>query len=237
MQYYNILIVLFSHLQNGNRGEGSQPQSAVAGPRQLVEHARASLATLLHLFYRRHGFSSYHFILVSILSQLGFGSINQLASRDSLGSRSREVARATLILSATGLLDQGDNFYLADVVLCMLRDAMSPEDALVLQENSKYDDTDERRAVVAREVRGDWPAYVADITQESDIMRIDRLAQAYGRLRVQDMGNSSSSDEHAAGSGDVVRGPSATVASGASSASGASGFSGTRSGSEKSSRV
>lgn len=194
MQYYNILLVLFNPLVDQAYGEGQeQPENTVPSPGEIVAHSRASLETLFHLFYRRHGFSCYHFVLVHIFSYLGFSSVRRVASAD-LPTPAREASRATLVLSAKGLDDQGHNFYLAEAVLCMLRDEMNADDVRHLPQGAKINEH-ERKALMIQQVHGEWPVYVTDITQDRDSQRLDRLALTYSNPRVEEASESTSSQE------------------------------------------
>lgn len=190
MQYYIILLVLFNPLVD-QALEEEEPESTTPSPREIVAHSRASLETLFHLFYRRHGFACSQFLLIHILSYLGFSSVRRLARAD-LPLAAREASRATLVLSAKGLHDQGHNFYLAEAILCMLRDAMSAEDVHLLPQGAKVNEH-ERRAVMIRQVHGDWPVYVADITQDRDSQRLDRLVLTYSNQSAEEVSESSSS--------------------------------------------
>jgi hypothetical protein len=187
MQYYNILIILFEPFI-GLDPEG-YPDDALS-PSQIIADSRASLETLFHLFYRRHGFDCYHFLLLQVLSHLGFTSVQRVARPD-LEPPVREAARATLILCAKGLHKQGRNFYLAEAVWRVLREAMSPNDANLLYQHTVINDHESRKKMVARQIHGEWPVFVRDITQDPGSQRLDELLKANADSGVEDSNESS----------------------------------------------
>ena len=143
MQFHNLVTLTFQpFLQHGTpldqpHDRGAFEIDAGFNPARLHGASKASLQTLVHMFYHRHGFEAYYIFLLPILVQLGFDLIERLRTPEAQQEHFPPImkaTRATLILCAKGLRDQGRNFFLSELVFRILQDKMNPVDVKLLKD-------------------------------------------------------------------------------------------------------
>ncbi|KAL7770680.1 hypothetical protein CFE70_000618, partial [Pyrenophora teres f. teres 0-1] len=167
-------------------------------PTKLFIASKASLQTLLHMFYHRHGFEAYYIFLLQILVQLGFDAVERLRTPEAQQKHFPVVmkaTRATLILCAKGLRDQGRNFYLSELIFRLLRDEMNPVDAKLLKDWARIKNEEEREELMMEHVQSDYPVNVEAITSDPSERRLNRLLKSMGELKLPGDGGPSSSDQ------------------------------------------
>jgi hypothetical protein len=170
------------------------------GPARLYAASKASLQTLLHMFYHRHGFEAYYIFLLQVFVQLGFDSIERLRSPEAQQEHfpaRMKATRATLILCAKGLRDQGHNFFLSELVFRILRDKMNPVDVKLLKDWAHIKDEDKREKSMMEHVHGEYPVNVESITSDPSEHRLNRLLQSMGDLKLPNETAESNQQERA----------------------------------------
>ena len=193
MQFHNLVTMTFhpflEHETSFNQPNDREAFQKYAGfsPARLYTASKASLQTLLHMFYHRHGFEAYYIFLLQVLVQLGFDSIERLRSPEAQQKQFPAImkaTRATLILCAKGLRDQGQNFYLAELVFRILRDKMNPVDVKLLKDWAHIKDEDRREQSMTEHMHGEYPVNVVSITSDPTEQRLNRLLQSMGDLKL-----------------------------------------------------
>jgi hypothetical protein len=193
MQYHNLATMTFhpflqseTSFNRLTRGGSFQEYSGFS-PARLYGESKASLQTLLHMFYHRHGFEDYYIFLLQVLVQLGFDSLERLRTPEAQQQHFPAVmkaTRATLILCAKGLRDQGRNFYLSELVFRILRDKMNPVDVKLLKDWAQIKDEEKRERLMAEHVYGEYPVNVEGITSDPTERRLHRLLASMGDLKL-----------------------------------------------------
>ena len=200
MQYHNLVTLTFSpflhseSLFNGPEDKTSFQHHMGFSPTKLVATSKACLETLLHMFYHRHGFEAYYMFLLQVLVQLGFDALERLRTskaHQKWSPAALKASRATLVLCAKGMHDQGRNYYLAECVFRILRDKMSSEDVSLLKDWAQIKDGEERQRLMTDYVHGEYPIHVVAITQDPTEHRLHRLLDLMGNGRSHVHGSSS----------------------------------------------
>jgi hypothetical protein len=189
MQYHNLITLTFSSFTEA--ASDSPPASMSESledeeyegfnPREFVATSKACLATLLHLFYHRHGFDAYYMFLLQVLVQLSFDALDQLRAPNAqrkLSPAAWKAKRATLIVCAKGMHDQGRNFYLAECVFRILRSKMDPKDVDLFMGWAQMKQEEERTRLRLEYVHGDYPVISGAITQDPDNQRLEPLLES-----------------------------------------------------------
>jgi hypothetical protein len=193
MQFHNLVTMTFQpfleYETSFNKPIGKEVFHEYAGfsPTQTYAASKASLQTLLHMFYHRHGFEAYYIFLLQILTQLGFDSVERLRTPEAQQKHFPAVmkaTRATLMLCARGLHDQGRNFFLSELVFRILRDSMDPVDVKLLKDWARIKDEDTREQAVMEHMHGEYPVNVGSITSDPTESRLNRLLQSMGDLKL-----------------------------------------------------
>jgi hypothetical protein len=193
MQFHNLVTMTFQPFLENEKSfnqpneRGAFQKYAGFSPARLYAASKASLQTLLHMFYHRHGFEAYYIFLLQILVQLGFDSIERLRTPEAQQTHFPAVmkaTRATLILCAKGLRDQGKNFFLSELVFRVLRDRMDPVDVKLLKDWADIKDEDRREQSMMEHIHGEFPVNVESITSDPTEQRLNRLLQSMGDLKL-----------------------------------------------------
>ncbi|KAI2777167.1 hypothetical protein F4815DRAFT_495498 [Daldinia loculata] len=160
MYYHVLLVSLFEpFMQMGYI-------HAEANPSIIVKHSKACFETLLRVYYLRHGFESLDITLVQLLALLGFSTLKDASSVEK-GSTTHEAMRSTLLLCAKGLWEQGQNYYVAEVVFRLFRQSLSADDAQLFRDITEIEEGDGRPNHMALEVRSRWPIGVFSMADEN----------------------------------------------------------------------
>lgn len=193
MQFHNLVTMTFQPFLekekslNWPNNSGAFQKYTGFSPARLYAASKASLQTLLHMFFHRHGFEAYYIFLLQVLVQLGFDSIERLRTPEAQQEHFPAImkaTRATLILCAKGLRDQGHNFFLSELVFRILRDKMNPVDVKVLKDWAHIKDEDDREKSMMEHVYGEYPVNVESITSDPTEQRLNRLLQTMADLKL-----------------------------------------------------
>ncbi|KAJ3538441.1 hypothetical protein NM208_g5904 [Fusarium decemcellulare] len=148
-------------------------------PSQVVAHARASLETLLRLYYLRHGFECLDTYLVSLLVEVCTGVIDDMKSPQS--HEELTTLRSTVILLAKGIYEQGQSFFLGKLVFQLVRSKMSPIDLSVLERFVKMEPTREDEAKALQQVQMDWPVEITSMEDDPETKSLGNLVKGLQR--------------------------------------------------------
>ncbi|KAI4914966.1 hypothetical protein J4E90_005003 [Alternaria incomplexa] len=193
MQFHNLVTMTFQPFLEKEKSlnwpnhSGAFQKYTGFSPAQLYAASKASLQTLLHMFFHRHGFEAYYIFLLQVLVQLGFDSIERLRTPEAQQEHFPAImkaTRATLILCAKGLRDQGHNFFLSELVFRILRDKMNPVDVRLLKDWAHIKDEGEREKSMMEHVYGEYPVNVESITSDPTEQRLNRLLQTMADLKL-----------------------------------------------------
>ena len=139
-------------------------------PRAALAHSKMCFETLARLYYLRHGFERTDALIGHLLTALSFmfmGKLKILASSSTSASL-MEVndARATLILAAKGLHDQGQNYYVCRTIYDAIESQVSSEDAELMWKFVHVRKEDRRaRQLRARYLQSQYPVHFGKITE------------------------------------------------------------------------
>jgi hypothetical protein len=193
MQYYNVITMTFHHLLGSDvpfdrltHGKSVHKYTDLT-PARLFRVSKASLQALLHMFYQRHGFEDPHIFLLQVLVQLGFDALEHLRTPEAHQQplvAAIKATRATLILCAKGLRDQGRNFFLSELVFRVLREKMNPIDAELLEDWAQIKGEARRDSVTLEHVDSEYPVNVKSITSDPTEWRLRRLLTSAGDLKL-----------------------------------------------------
>ncbi|KAF2131022.1 hypothetical protein P153DRAFT_384239 [Dothidotthia symphoricarpi CBS 119687] len=151
-------------------------------PAELVAQSQNSLEILLHMFYRLHGSESWYTFMMNSLSHIGFDTLEKLNRITAEGAESEtskeevKALRGTLVLSAQGLWDQGQNSYLSEVLFYFLLEKMQDEDVALLEQGTvRLADRKQRKALMQTQVLAEYPINVVNFTEDASDRRIEKL--------------------------------------------------------------
>ncbi|CAN9474356.1 unnamed protein product [Alternaria alternata] len=96
-----------------------------------------------------------------------------------------KATRATLILCATGLRDQGRNFFLSELVFRILQDKMNPVDLKLLKDWARIKGEDKREKSMLEHVHSEYPVNVK-FHSLSKVNILSHAAQEWTKLTLED---------------------------------------------------
>ena len=204
MQYHSLITMIFHPFLSTERsfqesnGANSFKQYAGFSSVELICSSIASLETLLHMFYHRHGFEAYHIFLLQVLQQLGFNALERLRmskARQNYSSAELKATRATLILCAKGLHDQGRNFHLSACVFQVMRGRMDPADVTLLEKWAQIKGDERSEPLMKEYVHPEYPVNVVAITQDPSDRRLHYLQRSASELKIHGEDVQMSQDE------------------------------------------
>lgn len=169
-------------------------------PHAALAHSRMCFETLARLYYLRHGFEATDALAGHLLTALSFmfiGKLKTLAS-SSTNSSLMEVndVRATLILAAKSLHDQGQNYYVCRTIYHTIESQVSSEDAELMSKFAHVRKEDSKaRQLRASYLQSQFPVGVAKIT-DSPKKHLGDLVKEYA-----DMAPESTSQAESSGGG------------------------------------
>ncbi|KAM3530884.1 hypothetical protein NHJ13051_001112 [Beauveria bassiana] len=171
MHYLSALIFILDPLSS-SADESSQDQTLSAAA--VLALAEIKLETLVRLYYVHHSFDSHDVFMMQFLMFLGFMHIRSIAT--SPAGELNDAYRSTIYLVAKGLRTQGQNYYLAEVIYRMMRDAMSSSDQKFLGPllNVSVDDH-VRKSLISRHTRSALPIDIFSINEDPEKQRLSNL--------------------------------------------------------------
>ncbi|KAI1479411.1 hypothetical protein F4774DRAFT_381918 [Daldinia eschscholtzii] len=170
MYYHVLLISLFEpFMQMGYI-------HAEANPSTIVKHSKICFETLLRVYYLRHGFESLDVTLVQLLALLGFSALRDISSVEK-GTTTHGAIQSTLLLCAKGLWEQGQNYYVAEVVFRLFRQCLSADDAQLFKETTEIEENDGRSNHMPLEIRSKWPFGIFSMADENCDRTLDHFVR------------------------------------------------------------
>ena len=170
MHYYNALIYTYGDFSP----DTDNLQSQTLSPDAIVALAKIKLETLVRLYYVHHGFDYHDVFMIQFLMFLGFMQVRALATLDT--KESKDDYRSRVFLAAKGLRNQGQNYYLAEVVFNMMRDSLNSSDQRFLGTILNIGAEDEaRRSLIAQHTRSVWAINIVSINDDPEKQRLGNL--------------------------------------------------------------
>lgn len=153
-------------------------------PHAVLAHSKMCIETLMRLYYLRHGFETADVLLTHYLSALSTRCVNALKtltlSSTTSSLTAADDARATLILSAKGLRDQGRSYPLSETLYHVVEKRMSSEDVELMEKFVQVRKEDsEARKLRANHLQSQLPMNVVNITEDVEINRFSNLIKQY----------------------------------------------------------
>jgi len=165
-----------------------------------LAHSKMCFETLLRLYYLRHGFEAMDVFIIHCLQVLSFMSVATLKTLPSSSTASFLAAaaddvRATLILTAKGLCDQGRNYYLSETIYYVVESRLSPEDAELMRKfvHIRKEDS-EARHQRARHLQSQILVDVVKITEHPENKSLSNLINQYADMALEPTSPAESSD-------------------------------------------
>lgn len=84
-----------------------------------------------------------------------------------------------VILLAKGIFEQGQSFYLGQIMFYLVAGRLRPEDFNTLKQYVKIEDSWEARAQPLKEVQTEWPVTIVSISDDPDAKRLGDLVEQY----------------------------------------------------------
>ena len=172
MHCYNIIINLFETLSE------ISGQDAFLGVdlQQALYKSTIRFETLLRLYYLRHGCESYDIFMVHYFSFLG---LKYIKAPDNIKASEAE-RKSTIALSLKGLRAQGRNYYLAQVVFRLVKDALGPDAQQLMKEVAEVtEEDDESKSLIQQHVNSSWPVGLSSISMDPNAQRLgNRIAES-----------------------------------------------------------
>lgn len=143
----------------------------------LLTNSNLCFETLMRLYYLRHGFEGCDAYLTHTLAVLAFTALNWLESpASSLSTMEIEGIRGTLILSAKGLNDQGQNYHLPRTIFHLLHSSMAAEDEAITSRTTSVRLDDESDNDLRTEyIQAQYPINITNITESPEDMRLSNI--------------------------------------------------------------
>jgi hypothetical protein len=151
-----------------------------------MSHNRSSapsvcIETIVRLCYLRHSFESCDASLtyfLSIIANLTFENISA-NPRLSLDDLRRKCMQSTLILSITGLFEQGRSMHISFLTARLLQSRLSADDLAVLKTFLSDDEADVPRPIIPEHARSEWPIAIITPGEDLEKSRIVNLVKKY----------------------------------------------------------
>ncbi|KAI8714859.1 Zn(2)-C6 fungal-type domain-containing protein [Fusarium sp. LHS14.1] len=172
---YNLMMNLFEPLVGSDYG-GNIPSPS---PEEIVIWSRACMESVVRLYYTRHSFEHLNTIMVTYLLFVGFNALKMLGTAN---PQDHDAVLSTAVLCAKGLRDQSRFYYIAEAIFMVLRDSMDPSAAHLLKDFAHIEDEEDRKQLVARQVRSAYPVNIVSIADDPEKQRLSRLVEAYTGL-------------------------------------------------------
>ncbi|CAJ2511194.1 Uu.00g068190.m01.CDS01 [Anthostomella pinea] len=176
IHYHVMLISLFEPF------EAMRPIDGEVSAGTTVKQSRACFETLIRLYYQRHGFESYDPTLLKYLHMLGFSTLRDLGLSGG-DSPADEDKRATLVLCAKGMWEQGRNSFASEAVFHMLRHSMGPDEIQLINEFTGSDRLDDRMELMAQEIRSQWPIGAFNGATHTDEQTLEHFLKSWEKRR------------------------------------------------------
>ncbi|KAH8653825.1 putative C6 transcription factor [Xylariales sp. PMI_506] len=150
----------------------------------ILSSSKISMESVLRLYYARHGFEHCDTMLLMPLHFVGFTALKDLAS--ATDELTKPTLLSTVVLCAKGLRSQASNFYIAEAVFILLRDAMARDDVRHLRELPSIQDEDGRKSLVRDHVHSQYPINIISISADPETQRLDSLVRAFSEHKISD---------------------------------------------------
>lgn len=179
MHYYNATINLFNlwiPSESQDAKETVLAEKLGQNPSVIIMEAKKMFETLLRLYHLRHGFSMFDHFLAHNFKWMAFLCNEEIKERP--GSPDADRLRSTLFLCAVGMHHQGQNSYLAQTLLRLVRDDMGQVDADEIKKILQIDNDKEEAQIRFHEIHSEWPVNITSITS-IEKQRLSNLCQNY----------------------------------------------------------
>lgn len=152
-------------------------------PDVLISNSKVCFETLVRLYYLRHGFEASDTPILRFLVALSLMSIAELKALASSSTTSSLAAiddiRATLILAAKGLHDQGRNHYVSQTIYRITENQMSPDDAKLMWKfvgvRKEGSEAEQLRATLKSKL----PVNIVKITEDPETQRLGDMIKKF----------------------------------------------------------
>lgn len=182
MEYFKTVWLLWETLVDLNTAETLA--QAIDVQKRNLEPSKVRFETLMRLYFLRHSFSSSDQYLVVLLLALACSALDRLESNNT--PLQQDALISTVLLSAKGLFDQSQLCYVAEVVLHVVRDKMSPRvRALLAPYLRSQEEFDSRRGMASEITRSELPIPMVDIGRDPKLEKLENLVKGYSELSIK----------------------------------------------------
>jgi hypothetical protein len=177
MHYFQILLRLFQNpsvaIEEAEDRETFAAALAGQSPRQIISHAQASLETLLRAYYLRHSFEWLDTYLVALLAEVCYTTIGAMTPRRS--HQDMTSLQSSIILLAKGIYEQGQSFFLGQIIFRFVTEKMRPEDLKVLKQLVKIEPANDAQILGLQQIQMEWPVEIISMADDPDSKRLGDL--------------------------------------------------------------
>ncbi|KAM0335520.1 hypothetical protein ACHAQA_000568 [Verticillium albo-atrum] len=196
IHYYKLMLGLFEPLAGAAHSGDGDPGVEDAttnepSAKEIVAWCKACMESLLRLYYSRHSFESCDPTMTAYLQYLAFNALQDLSRADPGTSK---ATLSTVVLCAKGLRDQSRCYYIAEAIFMVLRDSLEPDAARLLRDFAYIEDEEERKEIVARQVKSVYPVNIISVADDPEMKRLDSLVKAYSGHELDESTDSESKD-------------------------------------------
>ena len=168
-------------------------------PHILRSNSKVCFETLMRLYYLRHGFEASDTHILRCLVTLSLMSMAELKALTSSSTTSSLAAiddvRATLILAAKGLHDQGRGYYVSQILYRTTENQMSAEDAkLMWKFVGVRKEESEAEQLRANHVKSQFPVNIVKITDDPETQWLSDMMKKFSEIARESMTVSESSE-------------------------------------------
>jgi|SRR3569833_600804 len=175
MHYFQVQLRLLQTPTLFAQGEGPESDTPTQGLfgqpiETLVLHLKASLETLLRVYYLRHGFEWLDTFLVALLALRCLQAMDEMHAHGDTDDG--PDLRSTVVLLAKGIYEQGQSFFLGQMMFQLVRDKMRPEDLVTFERFVKVEPVTETQASAFKQVQMEWPVQIVSIADDPELKRL-----------------------------------------------------------------
>lgn len=198
IQYYNVLINLFEaalEVQEDDPMEWSSLWTIPNNPQDILSAAKASMETVIRLYYLRHGFNFSDCMVVHGLMVLAGLTIRELLEIRRSGNPDPallEDLRSSLALAAKGISEQGNYQYVTRAISSVFGGNLDPDDKALVESVVHQSDKSPGEAIKSSQVHTQIPVYVVSLAQNPEERRLEAMLKQLSLEKESSRSSSSS---------------------------------------------
>lgn len=93
--------------------------------------------------------------------------------------------RSTILLFAKGIYEQGQSFFVAQLLFELVRGKMRPQDVKTLERYVKFTPMRETQLSALKQIQMEWPVEIVSIADNPKSKGLSLLVKQFGRVSVE----------------------------------------------------